>query len=572
MLEGNREWWKAFWEKSYVKLHSADGTADFVEQNYTFFKYVMASTSRGAYPPRFGGLLWFTNGDLREWGAQQWWHNLSCYYDALPATGHFELMDPMYAFYSSILPACRAAARQQWGSQGAHIPETTWFDGPEPLPDDVAAEMRDLYLLRKPWEQRSARFRQAAETKHPHNSRWNWKGPGTWVEGRFEWTDKGFGPFGEVNHIYSSGAKIGHLFWLRYLYTGDRTWLKDRAYPLIKDVAEFYRHHPKVTKDADGRYHIHDVNDHEPIKGAQDTLEEVTAMHYIFPVAARAAGILGVDAELQAAWKEHAQNLTPIPTNDLPDAIGRREPGEPRMWANGRTPLVAGRATKGSDHLLIPAIHYDLYNAATTDAEVLRVADATFDSLYPGGTDDTSVINVLSRAGLAAAHLKRAHDVRYLVPNQIRCLRPQGDFCDWTGGGETGVLRNRLTIREGPGDIEAQRLGRAAATIHLALLQGVPRAPGEDTEIHVFPAWPKEWDAEFSLLTAGGFEVAAAMRNGDVELVQLLSRLGGECRIRNAWTGSAVRLERAGGAESLQGDLLRFPTRAGEIVTLRRAG
>src|SRR5262249_54241812 len=149
-------------------------------------------------------------------------------------------------------------------------------------------------------------------------------------------------------------------------------------------------------------------------------------------------------------------------------------------------------------------------------------------------------------AGLATAHLGRSRDIRYLVPNQLRCLRPKGDFCDWEGGGETGVLRNRLTIREGPGAIEAQRLGRAAGSIDLALLQGVPPAPGEDPVIHVFPAWPKEWDAEFMLLTAGGFEVTAAMRRGKVEFVQLRSRQGGECQMRNPWGGGEASLQRGG--------------------------
>jgi alpha-L-fucosidase 2 len=38
------------------------------------------------------------------------------------------------------------AARQQWGSQGIWIPETSYFDGLEDLPDGVAEEMRKLYL------------------------------------------------------------------------------------------------------------------------------------------------------------------------------------------------------------------------------------------------------------------------------------------------------------------------------------------------------------------------------------------------------------------------------------------
>ncbi len=151
-------WWHAFWPRSFVELHSADGAADYVEQNYHYFLYVMASSSRGKFPPKFNGMIFNTGGDLRTWGAQHWFANLSCYYEALPAANRFELMDPMFEMYFGMLDASSVAARQQWGSQGMYIAETSYFNGLEKLPDDIAAEMQDLYLLRKPWEQRSAAF------------------------------------------------------------------------------------------------------------------------------------------------------------------------------------------------------------------------------------------------------------------------------------------------------------------------------------------------------------------------------------------------------------------------------
>jgi hypothetical protein len=63
-----------------VYLHSDSGQADFVEANYTYFLYLMGSCSRGDFPPRFGGMLWFTGGDLSRWGAQYWWANTYAYY------------------------------------------------------------------------------------------------------------------------------------------------------------------------------------------------------------------------------------------------------------------------------------------------------------------------------------------------------------------------------------------------------------------------------------------------------------------------------------------------------------
>src|SRR5436190_18575883 len=108
------------------------------------------------------------------WGSQYWWANTSAYYNNLMPANRLELMDPMFSLYWGMRDACATAARQQWGSQGIWIPETTFFNGPEKLPDWLANEMRELYLLRKPWEQRSPQFIEYAQTVQSFTSRWNW--------------------------------------------------------------------------------------------------------------------------------------------------------------------------------------------------------------------------------------------------------------------------------------------------------------------------------------------------------------------------------------------------------------
>jgi hypothetical protein len=191
----------------------------------------MAATSRGAFPPKFNGMLWNTAGDLRPWGTQHWFANLSCYYEALFAANRIELLDPVFSMYSGMYDSSATAARQQWGSEGIYIPETVWHDGLAALPDDVAAEMRDLYLLRKPWTERSARFMQFARTGHPHSSRWNWWGGGGWTDAAWVPTERPTAPFGPVSHILGTTAKVAYLYWRRYEYTQDMAWLRGRALP-----------------------------------------------------------------------------------------------------------------------------------------------------------------------------------------------------------------------------------------------------------------------------------------------------------------------------------------------------
>lgn len=210
--------WHNFWKKGFVYLNSDDGKAESIEKNYTYYLYVMASSSRGAYPPKFNGMIWNTGGDARQWGSAYWGANQSCLYNALFPTNRIELMDPMFNRYTKARHSFEIAAQQQWDSQGIFIPETMTFNGLPELPIDVAEEFRDLYLLRKPWEERSKEFESYASTKMPFLSRWNWKSDRGWENGKWQYTNKDAGPFGHVTHIFSRGAKIAYQFWLKYEY------------------------------------------------------------------------------------------------------------------------------------------------------------------------------------------------------------------------------------------------------------------------------------------------------------------------------------------------------------------
>jgi hypothetical protein len=561
MLKSNRSWWRDFWSKSFIHLHSADGVADAMEQDYNYYLYLMASTSRGKYPTKFNGMLWNTAGDERRWGGNFWGANQSCLYNnALCAADHIELLDPMFDMISGMLDSCALAARQQWGSQGVFIPETVAFDGLAPLPDDIAAEMRDLYLLRKPWDQRSRAFMDYAATKLPYSSRWNWVGPGRFEAGRWVTTDRGGGPYGPVTHTFARGAKIAYQYWVRYEYTQDQDWLRNRAYPVIKGIAEFYRNYPNVKKEADGKYHINRVNSNEGVWGARDTDEEIAGIMGITPVAIKASEILNVDADLRPLWQEFLSNLAPLPRSDDPDAPPSRITNRAPVWIRGLNPIVHGPGAGRPDGNTMPVWFFDLCTLESGPA-MWNIGSNTFAMYagnYPGSTNRR--MSVLSKVPLVAAIMGRTDMVRTLIPNQFfRCEIPP--------------LANRMDLREGPQTTSAQRLGNAADALHTALCQDLPAGPAQPSVIRVFPAWPREWDAEYSLLCRGGFFVSSTMQNGEIKFVQLDSRLGGDCRLRNPWPEGDVTLYRNGSkAEDLSGPLLQFATTKGERIVAVRAG
>ena len=565
LLASNQDWWHEFWSKGFVHLHSTDGVADYVEENYTFFLYVMGSSSRGPYPPRYGGMIWYTTGDMRQWGSEHWWNNDGCYYEGLIPANRLELMDPVFRMFSDRYDNYAEAAAKQWGSKGIWLPETTWFNGLEKLPDNILAEMQELFLMKKPWNERSQAFRRYEQVKQTYNSRWNFMNhDGKWELGLWVRGDKGRGPFGHVTHILSSTAKISYLYWLRYDVSRDTVFLKDRAYPMLKGTVEFYRNFPNLKKEADGKYHIYHVNNHEGIWDAQDTQEELSAIRGITPLAIRASEILDVDAEMRPLWQELLDNLTPLPTND---SAHTRRPGEPVVWVGS-----AGSSQTQRRPAELPTAFYDLCTVATSDPALAALGKATYDAATAQGVNEKTPCNVLSRAAVSAAKLGRAEHVRYLLPNQLRRLAPETDDCDWEGVGKIAVMRNRLSMREGPGCIEYQRAGLASQAMHAALLMDSPPAPGQDSIIQVFAAWPKEWDAEYTLAARGGFLVTSAIRSGNIEFVEVKSQVGGPCRLRNPWGGDAALYRNGQPAEEASGSLLTFSTTRDEVVLVLKKG
>jgi hypothetical protein len=563
LMESAKAWWHNFWSTSFVHLSSADGEAEYVEKHYTYFLYVMASCSRGAYPPRYGGMIWNTDGDVRRWGSMKWMYNLfCCFNNVLLSANKVDLTNPVIEMFHTNYDATALAARQQWGSKGIYLQETMWFNGPAPLPDDIAAEMRDLYLARKPWSEVSERFLNYAATKNAFDSRWCWKNfdDERWIDGHHFWEARTSAPYSYVLHLFATGAKIAYFHWLRYDFTRDTDWLRQYGYPIIRGVAEFYRNYPNVKKEADGKYHIHGVNNWESTWGASDTIEELSAMRAVTATAIRASEVLGVDEEMRPVWQEFLDNIAPLPT-----FVDTSREGEPRYWVNTKHPSVGRQSTNRKS--ATPCTSYDLFTLETTDPEMVELARNSYGPASQRGPDSRG-IGELSKATITAATMGDAQAIKTLVPAQIRYQGLEEGYPDidspWARW--RGPLRNRLSLMEGNQAMGAQRLGNATEGLVLALCRATPPGPAGKTVIRVFPAWPREWDAEYTLLARGNFLVTSSMRKGEVEFVEIQSQSGGECRLRNPWGDRAdVSVYRDGTRwKDIGGSLLTFDTRAGE--------
>ncbi|MGW8381069.1 glycosyl hydrolase family 65 protein [Streptomyces sp. ODS28] len=110
------------------------------------------------------------------------------------------------------------------------------------------------------------------------------------------------------NHLQSD---IALATWQYYLATGDRQWLRERGWPVLKGIAEFWA--SRVHKNADGSYSIKDVaGPDEYSNGVNDGVFTNAGAAVTLRKAARAAQLVG--AKAPGSWSAVADKLR-IPFN-----------------------------------------------------------------------------------------------------------------------------------------------------------------------------------------------------------------------------------------------------------------
>ncbi|PKK38070.1 glycosyl hydrolase family 65 [Siphonobacter sp. SORGH_AS_0500] len=109
------------------------------------------------------------------------------------------------------------------------------------------------------------------------------------------------GPF--QHHITGD---VGFAFWKYYQVTQDKIWLKDRGYPLLKEVADFWV--SRAEKGKDGKYHIINVVcADEWAENVDDNAYTNGMAREVLSFANQAARELGFPEN--SRWKEVAEGL-----------------------------------------------------------------------------------------------------------------------------------------------------------------------------------------------------------------------------------------------------------------------
>lgn len=572
------EVWKKFWNMSYIELWG-DEEAKLVEQHYQYFMYIMGCCSRNSeFAPNFGGLLFSPRGDYRHWGTMQWGANLSIYYNPIMTSGHYELAKPYFNHYFNMRERLAVAAKQQWDAEGIYIPEVVGFDGPEVLPDDIAKELSDLLLVRKPWEEHSDEFWKFAFNKRPHESRWNFKTYEAWQKGYQIIKDRGIGAFGPVTHMFDFAVRYCFVLWEYYQHSGDIEFFRERAYPMIKGVCQFFHTFPNLKKDEDGLYHVYYTNCGEGFYGSKDSMGSMISLYGIYPIAIEASKILGEDEELRAQWEEKFSHLAPLPDSFNPEFHqGDMLKSDKRVWVNAVGDFEV-LEKKGITQMMRPSVspvrEYDLVGLESeyTNPEWYEIARNSVELMMERMPDyDQSSVGEMSGSGALMAKMGLGDHMRNIIVNQIHAINADREYCYYYNNGRQPVYENRLTSREGVNAMSAQRLANVANALQNGLIQSSGGAPTAEPVLRLFPAMPSGWNTHFLLHAKAGFRVEAAWEDGKITLARITSERGKDLRVRNPWGEAEVKITVNGTAGAgLRGSLLTVQTNPGDVIELSK--
>ncbi len=299
------------------------------------------------------------------------------------------------------------------------------------------------------------------------------------------------------------GGWLAEHFWWHYRYSGDRAFLEQYAYPLLKECALFYEDY--LQEDAEGRLYLFPTIQMEIAVGSTagagtNSSWDLPVVIRTFQMALAAAEELGVDAGPCEKWREILSRLPSMPT----DASGvwlefADKGGLWHQWDWARFmavfPMELVSAQHGPDALRAQA------QETVEDYYAYRKAKAREVVHFPGAIQATAL-------------LRLGHAERALEMIEFCCddLSPSGFI--------TGHDAYYVEVDASPG---------YSIFLSEMLLQS------QDGLLQVFPAAPDNPEPVrfHSLRAQGGFLVTAERRENRTQYVIVQSLCGNELRLLN---------------------------------------
>ncbi|MFC6093515.1 glycosyl hydrolase family 95 catalytic domain-containing protein [Saccharothrix lopnurensis] len=460
-LTNYRNWWHDFWGRSFVRYSGLGGDADYLENVYYLGTYMIAAGGYGNYPFHFVNGVFRATGDNTKWSNSYWYWNQRDVYHSFLASNHVDLVAGFNRSYSRNHDALKAFTRSRYGVDGTWVPETMGWDG------NARGTVNSDY----------------------------------------------------TKNIFSTGPEAAFAMYLQYRYTDDLGYLRQTAYPFMRETAKFIQ--SRFSHDSGtGKYHMVSSNSHETYWNVPNAITDLAAVRSLFPVLIESSRQLGLDADLRPQWQRLLDDLVAYPTDGsayLP-----------------HTPPIA--PSRNNENVAVELVWP--YNQTGIGHPDQQKAITTWNRRpFPYG-------NVWAPDAIQAARLGLG-DQAYQGMKQM--LRQYQNHPNGMTNNTNGVF---------------EYLGVHLSVVNESLMQSY------DDRIRVFPAIPGDssFTGKFTLLAKNGFLVSSEREAGETKYVGLRSLHGKTARVVNPWGGQQVRVRRAADNAVL------LTTTAGEFDLATAAG
>lgn len=476
--QAHLEYWNKYWAQSSVTLPDS-----ILQKQYQNEMYKFASTTREhSYPISLQAVWTADNGKLPPWKGD-YHHDLNTQLSYWPAYTGNHLTEGM-GYLNTLWnqrDTYKRYTRQYFGTEGMNIPGVCTLTG-EPM--------------------------------------------GGWIQ---------------YSMSQTVAAWLAQHFYLHWKYSADRTFLKERAYPFLKDVAIYLEQVSELTPEGVRKLEFSsspEVFDNSMQAWFSDmTNYDLAMMHFLFKAAAELAHELNLTDESSHWAALEAQ----LPDYDV-DEEGCL------TFAKGYPYNESHRHF--SHAMAIHPMGLIDWSDGEKSQHIIRATLKWLDEVGPDywtGYSYSWLANMKARAfdGKGAAQALRTFAECFCLKNTFHA-----------NGDQTKSGKSRFTYR--PFTLEGNFA--FASGIQEMLLQS------HTGTIRIFPALPEEWkDVSFEGLRAmGAFLVSAQMEGGEITRVRIYSEKGGMLKIARPGTLKPDKNYTLSGP-----DILNIDTQAGEWIELK---
>ncbi len=505
-------WWHTFWGRSFVEIPDKA-----VMENWYGSIYDLAVCSRGDCPPP--GLWYnFGRGMNSPWdGDYTLDYNYQAPFWAGLSTNHFELTDNYDPLLLDHISRGRSIAENAWRMNPAGQPRTL---------EDYIAE------------------RNAA----PHNPNpTSYKGiylythliplPGWSNDYGTFWGQKSNALFCTVNMVQ------------RWRLTRDLAYAR-KVYPFLKGTAEFWDDY-LVLKDG----HYKSLKD-ALCENSGDNTNPATTISFLrllYPSLVEISQKLNLDADERAKWNEILQKLSPFTYVSVAQCGSLKTLLPPEFKDKM---VIRDCEDNGPD---FPKPAYGVYQDHKIRGSSAGMS--CVQAIFPGwsfGLESTKEERdaALNSVTFAAQWFDFNNSCNFYADAAAAGYDPKEILANMDALLAT-YQTSDFTIRTPGGGTEDVAI--IPCGLHYMFLQS------HQANIHIFPNWPKEMDATFGDLPAcGGFTVSSKQEGGKILYVVIKSQAGEVCHLANPWPGMKV----SAGGTTLSGEVLTFPTKAGDRIVV----